>query len=44
MEKFKTNLGRRLSAEAQTKILAASTDQATLEAMPVGEYVTLYTV
>jgi 2-methylcitrate dehydratase len=43
-EKFRTNLARRLSPNAQQKILAATADQAKLEAMPVDEFVTLFTV
>ena len=44
LEKFKQNLARRLSSENQKKILAASSDQAQLEATPVSEYVGLYVV
>jgi 2-methylcitrate dehydratase len=44
MEKFKTNLARRLSPEAQEKILAATAEQARLEAMPVDAFVGLFTV
>ncbi|AEU34692.1 2-methylcitrate dehydratase [Granulicella mallensis MP5ACTX8] len=44
LDKFRQNLERRLSPEAQQKILAASSEQAKLEAMPVDEYVGLYTV
>ena len=44
LEKFKQNLARRLSPDAQEKIFAASSEQARLEAMPVEEYVGLYTV
>ena len=44
LDKFRHNLTRRLSAEAQEKILAVSSDQAKLEAMPVDEYVGLYVV
>jgi 2-methylcitrate dehydratase len=44
LDKFRQNLERRLSSEAQQKILAASSEQAKLEAMPVDEYVGLYTV
>jgi 2-methylcitrate dehydratase len=44
LEKFKTNLNRRLTPEAQQKILTASLDQATLESTPVDEYVSLYVV
>ncbi|HXE14402.1 MAG TPA: bifunctional 2-methylcitrate dehydratase/aconitate hydratase [Bryobacteraceae bacterium] len=42
MEKFRKNLARRFSSEAQEKILAASSDQARLEAMPVDSYINLY--
>ena len=44
LDKFTHNLARRLSPEAQEKILAASSEQAKLEAMPVDEYVGLYVV
>src|SRR6202051_4321013 len=44
VEKFKTNLARRFPAKQQEAILAASMDQATLEAMPVNEYVDLYVI
>ena len=44
LEKFKQNLARRLSTDAQEKIIAASSEQEKLEAMPVDEYVGLYTV
>jgi 2-methylcitrate dehydratase len=44
LDKFQRNLARRFSAEAQEKILAASSEQATLEAMPVDEYLGFYTV
>ena len=44
LDKFRHNLARRLSAEAQEKILAASSEQEKLEAMPVDEYVGLYVV
>ena len=40
--KFRTNLGRRFPRAQQDAILAASLDQARLEAMPVHEYVDLY--
>ncbi|MGY0610748.1 bifunctional 2-methylcitrate dehydratase/aconitate hydratase [Luteimonas sp. A501] len=40
--KFRRNLARRFPAARQEAILAASLDQATLEAMPVPEYVDLY--
>ena len=42
MAKFKTNLARRFDAARQAEILAASVDQAKLEAMPVQDYVSLY--
>jgi 2-methylcitrate dehydratase len=38
------NLARRFPAKQQEAILAASMDQATLEAMPVNEYVDLYVI
>lgn len=41
--KFRTNLARRFDAATQQKILDASLDRARLEAMPVHEYVDLYT-
>jgi 2-methylcitrate dehydratase len=44
VEKFKTNLARRFPVKQQQAILAASLDQATLEAMPVNEYVDLYVI
>ncbi len=44
VEKFRTNLARRFPAKQQAAILAASLDQKQLEAMPVHEYVDLYTV
>ena len=44
VEKFKTNLARRFPTKQQQAILAASLDQATLEAMPVNEYVDLYVI
>lgn len=40
--KFRTNLARRFAPKQQQAILAASLDQARLEAMPVHEYVDLY--
>ncbi len=40
--KFRTNLARRFAKKQQDAILAASLDQARLEAMPVHEYVDLY--
>ena len=42
--KFRTNIARRFPEPRQRAILAASLDQATLEAMPVHEYVDLYTI
>src|SRR6195952_749574 len=44
VEKFRTNLARRFPARQQEAILAVSLDQATLEAMPVNEYVDLYVI
>jgi 2-methylcitrate dehydratase len=44
LDKFKTNLARRLAAAAQEKILAATADQATLENMPVDDFVSLFVV
>jgi 2-methylcitrate dehydratase len=44
VEKFRTNLARRFPLKQQQAILAASLDQATLEAMPVNEYVDLYVI
>jgi len=44
VEKFKTNLRRRFAEPQQERILDASRDRARLEAMPVHEYVDLYTV
>ncbi|CAN7596025.1 bifunctional 2-methylcitrate dehydratase/aconitate hydratase [Caballeronia sp. dw_19] len=44
VEKFRTNLARRFPAKQQEAILAVSLDQATLEAMPVNEYVDLYVI
>lgn len=44
LAKFQQNLSRRLSAEAQEKILAVSSDQKRLEAMQVNEYVELFTI
>ncbi|MDB5461156.1 MAG: prpD, partial [Caulobacteraceae bacterium] len=40
--KFRTNLNRRFADKRQKQILAASLDQAALEAMPVNDYVDLY--
>ncbi|MEO8407987.1 MAG: bifunctional 2-methylcitrate dehydratase/aconitate hydratase [Oxalobacteraceae bacterium] len=42
--KFKTNLARQFPAKQQKTILDISLDQATLEAMPVHEYVDLYVI
>jgi 2-methylcitrate dehydratase len=42
--KFKTNLARMFPPRQQERILAASLDQETLEAMPVNEYVDLYVI
>ncbi len=42
--KFRKNLTRRFPARQQEKILAASLDQGTLEAMAVHEYVDLYVI
>ncbi|MFA9441114.1 bifunctional 2-methylcitrate dehydratase/aconitate hydratase [Uliginosibacterium sp. sgz301328] len=42
--KFRTNLARRFPHKQQAAILAASLDQARLEAMPVNEYVDLYVI
>jgi 2-methylcitrate dehydratase len=44
LEKFRTNLARRFTPEAQQKILTTSLDQSTLESTPVDEYVSLYVV
>ncbi|MCG7405359.1 MULTISPECIES: bifunctional 2-methylcitrate dehydratase/aconitate hydratase [Caballeronia] len=44
VEKFRTNLARRFPQKQQQAILAVSLDQATLEAMPVNEYVDLYVI
>ena len=43
LEKFQRNLAR-LSPDAQEKILALTTDQAALEAIPVDEFVNLFVV
>ena len=40
--KFRANLARRFQPARQQAILAVSLDQATLEAMPVPDYVDLY--
>ncbi|MNT96318.1 2-methylcitrate dehydratase [compost metagenome] len=42
--KFRTNLARVFPPRQQHRILDASLDQATLEAMPVHEYVDLYVI
>ena len=42
--KFRRNLARRFPEQRQQAILAASLDQAALEAMPVHEYVDLYVI
>ena len=44
VEKFRTNLGRRLAPAQQRKILDISLDQARLERMGVSDYVDLYVV
>jgi len=44
VEKFKTNLARRFPAKQQQRILAASLDQKTLEAMSACDYVDLYVI
>jgi 2-methylcitrate dehydratase len=44
VEKFKTNLARKLSKKQQGAILAVSLDQKKLEAMPVHEYVDMYVI
>jgi 2-methylcitrate dehydratase len=44
VEKFKTNLARKLSKKQQDAILAVSLDQKKLEAMPVHEYVDMYVI
>ena len=44
VEKFKTNLARRLPAERQQAILDCSLAQTKLEAMAVNDYVDLYAV
>jgi len=43
-EKFRTNLARKLSSEAQQKILDVTATQARLEAMPVEDFVSLFVV
>ena len=44
IEKFKTNLRRRYDVGRQERILAASLDREKLAAMPVNEYVDIYTI
>ncbi len=44
VEKFRRNLARRFDEAQQARILEASMDQKRLEAMPVPEYVEMYTV
>lgn len=44
MQKFKTNLARRISPSAQEKILDLSSDQSRLEATSVSDYLDLYAV
>ena len=44
VEKFKTNLRRRIPTEQQEKILALSLDRPRLESTPVSEYVDLYVI
>ena len=44
IEKFRNNLVRRIPADALDKILAVSCDQVQLEAMPVSDYVGLYSL
>jgi 2-methylcitrate dehydratase len=43
LQKFRTNLARRFPPAQAERILSASLDQAKLEAMPVCDYVDLYT-
>ncbi|MEO7029326.1 MAG: bifunctional 2-methylcitrate dehydratase/aconitate hydratase [Acidobacteriaceae bacterium] len=42
--KFRQNLARRLSPEAQENIIGATAEQAQLEAMPVDEFVAMFVV
>ena len=42
LDKFRTNLARRFPKAQQQRILEASLDQSTLEAIPVDDYVSLY--
>jgi len=44
LEKFKANLARRFPRKQQEAILAASSDQKALEAMPVHQYVDMYVI
>jgi 2-methylcitrate dehydratase len=44
LEKFKTNLARQFPERQQAAILAASLDQAALEAMPVDEYLDMFAI
>jgi len=44
IEKFKTNLRRRYDNDRQQRILATSLDGEKLAAMPVNDYVDLYTI
>jgi 2-methylcitrate dehydratase len=44
IEKFRNNLVRRIPPEAQDKIVTVSSDQMQLEAMPVSDYVDLYSL
>jgi 2-methylcitrate dehydratase len=44
VEKFKTNLARKLSKKQQDAILALSLDQKKLESTPVHEYVDMYVI
>jgi 2-methylcitrate dehydratase len=44
LEKFRKNLTRKISAERQDRIVAVSSDQAQLEATPVSDYVSLYSL
>ena len=44
LEKFRTNLARRLSPSAQEKILAAAADPMQLETMPVDKFVEMFVV
>jgi 2-methylcitrate dehydratase len=44
VQKFRTNLARMFPPRQQERILAASLDQAKLEAMAVNEYLDLYVI